>query len=110
MKKDITDDKRNREERLNRMQRSRLITVTVILKSLLQNGPLKLTQIAQQTNLQINELKPNLNFLAKHELIKKEKSLGGETAIFSITQKGIKVPIFFGVEKQKTKITRKTQL
>ena len=71
-----------------RLRRSKLEINIDILKTLAQNGPLKLTHIMYKANLNCDVLKKNTEFLIKQDLIKK-RIVGAENTVYSITSKGL---------------------
>jgi len=66
-----------------------------ILKAITQKGPLQLNHIENQTNVNSNVLKGNLDFLIKQGLIR-ENALGESIVVYSATNRGNAIIKFFG--------------
>ena len=79
-----------RENELHVMRRSTFEVQIGILNALAQCGPLKLTHIIYNANLNCNSLKQLLNHLIQHGLVEEQK-LGKKRKLYSITEKGQRV-------------------
>jgi predicted transcriptional regulator len=77
------------------MTRSKLETYLYVLKVLINNGPSKVSRIAQVSNLNSDILTEYLNFLIKQSSVE-ERTFGSENAVFAITQHGISLLKYFG--------------
>jgi predicted transcriptional regulator len=72
------------------MRRSTFEVQIGILNALAQYGPLKLTHIIYNANLNCNSLKQLLDQLISHGLVEEQK-LGKKRKLYSITEKGQRV-------------------
>jgi predicted transcriptional regulator len=81
------------------MTRSQLETYVEITSLLAQTGPLKLTQIMFNINLNFSDLKENLSVLVKQAFVEKRAIAKGRV-IYAVTQRGINVLNYFQVPKQ----------
>ncbi|MFH1327833.1 MAG: DUF4364 family protein [Candidatus Bathyarchaeota archaeon] len=79
-----------RENELQVMPRSTFEVQIGILNALAQYGPLKLTHIIYNANLNCNSLKQLLDHLIKNGLVEEQK-LGKKRKLYSITEKGQRV-------------------
>ena len=61
-----------------------------VLKALSDRGPLKLTHIMYETNVNGNMLKEYLDFLLKQGLVEKQ-TVGKQRVVFAVTQRAITV-------------------
>ena len=89
------------------MRRSKLEMYVDILKVLAQKGPLKLTHIMYDVNVNCSLLKQYLNFLTKQGLVE-EKILRKERIVYVITQRGVTVLKQFRELKQVLPIVEET--
>lgn len=73
------------------MRRSKLEACIDILRALASHGPLKLTHVMYEVNINCNGLKQYLNFLIQHNLVK-EQTLRKERCkakiVYAITGRG----------------------
>ena len=76
-----------RENELQIMQRSTFEVQIGILNVLAQYGPLKLTHIMYNANMNCTTLKQLLGHLIRHGLVVEQK-LGKKRKLYSITEKG----------------------
>ena len=76
------------------MRRSKLEMYGDILKVLADQGPLKLTAIMYETNVNGKILKEYLDFLLAQGLVDKQ-TIRKQRAIFAVTQRGITVLNYF---------------
>jgi predicted transcriptional regulator len=76
------------------MRRSKLEMYVDILNVLAQRGPLKVTHINYETNVNCNVLKEYLNSLIKQGLIE-ERVVGKNRVVYMVTDRGISVLKFF---------------
>ena len=65
-----------------------------ILKTLAKKGPLKLTHIMYEANVNCSVLKEYLDFLIQQKLVE-EKALRKERFVYEITEKGLTVLKYF---------------
>ena len=72
------------------MRRSKIEMYVDILEVLAHNGPLKLTHIMYQVNVNCNMLREYLTFLTKQGLVE-VKIIGKERKVYAITQLGVTV-------------------
>ena len=72
------------------MRRSKIEMYIDILEVLAQRGPLKLTHIMYNANVNCSLLKEHLNYLTKQGLVE-EKIIGKERIVYAITQRGVTV-------------------
>jgi predicted transcriptional regulator len=77
------------------MRRSKLEMYVDILKVLAQRGPLQITHIMSQANVNCNILKERLEFLVKQGLIN-EIVMEKNNIVYANTDRGIAVIKFFG--------------
>ena len=77
-----------RDTRFRIMRRSKLEMQVAILKALACHGRLKLTHIMYKTNVNCSVLKPFLNLLIQHNLVK-EHTLPKKRAVYAITERGL---------------------
>jgi predicted transcriptional regulator len=80
------------------MRRSKMEMYIDILKVLAQHGPLKLTHVMYNANVNCSVLKENLDFLIKQNLIEEQTTLKkrNKTKIsYAITEKGRTVIRYF---------------
>jgi len=83
----------------NQLRRTKLEIYIDILFLLTQKGPLKLTQIIYEANVNSSILKEYLSFLIKQGLVE-EYTTGKKRVAFIITSHGIAVLKYFRVVKQ----------
>lgn len=76
------------------MRRSKLEMYIDILKVLEGSGPLKLTHLMYETNVNCKVLNEYLDFLIKQGLVE-ERKIGEKRVVYSITQGGITVLRYF---------------
>ncbi len=76
------------------MRRSKLETCVDILKVLAHMGPLKVTHIMHEANVNSNLLNKYLDFLIKQGLIE-ERTIKKGHVVFSVTERGITVLRYF---------------
>ena len=76
------------------VRRSKLEMYVDILKVLAQEGPLKLTHLMYETNVNCSILNEYLDFLVKQNLVE-ERKIGVKRAVFAITQRGTIVLKYF---------------
>ena len=76
------------------MRRSKLEMYIDILKVLEGSGPMKLTHIMYETNVNCKVLNEYLDFLIKQSLVE-ERKIGEKRAVYALTQKGITVLKYF---------------
>jgi predicted transcriptional regulator len=81
------------------VRRSKLELYVDILRVLAQRGPLKVTHIMYKANVNCSVLKEDLDFLLKQSLVE-ERTVGKQTVVFAITQRGITVLKYFKELKQ----------
>ena len=72
------------------MRRSKVEMYVDILEVLAQRGPLKLTHIMYNANVNCSLLKEHLNYLIKQGLVE-EKIIGKERIVYAISQLGATV-------------------
>jgi predicted transcriptional regulator len=94
------------ESRGKVMKRSKLEMYIDILRVIAHTGPLKLTHIAHQSNVNISVLKEYLAFLIKQGLVE-EHTVKKSNTIFTVTQRGITVLKFFGESMQEISVIEK---
>ncbi len=82
------------EKKRVQMRCSRLETYVYILKVLYQKGPLKLPQLMNNTNISSVILSDHIAFLEQERLVAAHE-IRKNCAVFEITQRGIKVLMFF---------------
>jgi predicted transcriptional regulator len=83
----------------NQLRRTKLETYIDILFVLTQKGPLKLTHITYEANVNSSILKEHLSFLIKQDLVE-EYTTEKKRDAFSITPNGITVLKYFREVKQ----------
>jgi predicted transcriptional regulator len=83
----------------NNLRRTKLEVYVDILFVLAKKGPLNLTHIMYEANVNFSILKAYLSFLVKQGLVEKY-STGRKGLAFSITPYGINVLNYFGELKQ----------
>lgn len=88
------------------MKRSKLAIYLDILKVLAHTGPLKLTHIMYNANLNCTVLRKQLNFLIKEGLV--ENRTIKQNKVFSVTQQGLTVLKYFREITQDLPIIEKT--
>ena len=76
------------------MRRSKLEMYVDILKVLSQRGPLKLTHVMYNANVNCGTLKEYLDFLLKQGLVE-EKIVGKRRVVYAITPRGVTVLKYF---------------
>ena len=76
------------------MRRSNLERYVNIISILARYGPLKLTHIMYQANVNSVVLKEDLQFLVKQALVE-ELTTGKDRTVFGVTQRGINVTKYF---------------
>ena len=76
------------------MRRSKLEMHVDILKVLANKGPLQLTHLMCEANINCNVLKEHLDFLIKQGLV--EEIEAGKNSIYANTDRGTSVIRFFG--------------
>jgi predicted transcriptional regulator len=81
------------------MTRSKLETYLVVLKVLINNGPSKISRIAQIANLNSDVLTEYLDFLIKQSSVE-ERTFGSENTEFAITKHGVSLLKYFGQLKE----------
>ena len=72
------------------MRKSKLEMNLDILKILASQGPVKLKQLMDKTELSRSVLKQNLDFLIQQNLVE-EQNLGKAEVFYVITERGLKV-------------------
>jgi predicted transcriptional regulator len=70
-----------------------------ILRVLAHRGPLKLTHVLYEANVNFGVLKEHMGFLIKQGLVE-ERIVGKRRVVFAITQRGITVLKYFKELKQ----------
>ena len=81
------------------MRRIHLEIYVDIISLLARHGPLKLSHIMHNVNLNGCVLKEDLNFLIKQALVE-ERTIGKDRIVFAVTQRGITVLKYFRDLKQ----------
>lgn len=81
------------------MRRSKLEVYIDILKVLVYQGPLKLTHVVYNSNVNCSVLKAHLNFLIEKGLVE-ERSIKKQQVVYTITQRGITALKYFKELKQ----------
>jgi predicted transcriptional regulator len=81
------------------MRRSKLEMYIDILRVLAHRGPLKLTHIMYEANVNCSVLKEYLDFLLKQNLVE-ERTIGKRRVVYAVTQRGITVLKYFRELKQ----------
>jgi predicted transcriptional regulator len=76
------------------MRRSRFETYLYVLKVLINNGPSKITHIANDTNISSDFLEKYLDFLIAQRAVE-ERTNGNQGSVFAITQHGINLLRYF---------------
>ena len=79
-----------KNEKMNKGYRSKLVICIDILCSLVSNGPLILKTLSDKVEIDNNRLIPHLNLLMNHDLIEK-KTWSNNEIVYSITERGLKV-------------------
>jgi len=90
------------------MRRSKIEMYIDILEVLAQRGPLKLTHIMYNANVNCSLLKEHLNYLTKQGLVE-EKIIGKERIIYAISQLGATVLKQFKALKEVLPIVEETK-
>jgi predicted transcriptional regulator len=90
------------------VRRSKLEMYVDILNSLAQRGPLKLTHVMYNANVNCSILKEQLEFLIRQELVE-EKKLGKSRVAYAITERGVTVLKHFREFKQILPIAEEEQ-
>lgn len=81
------------------MRRSKLEMYVDILTVLAHHGPLKLTHVMYETNVNCSILKEYIDFLIKQGLVE-ERTVGKRRLAYAVTQRGITVLKYFKELKQ----------
>jgi predicted transcriptional regulator len=76
------------------MERTRLEEYLVIVNTLVQNGPLKLSRMTDLTSLDRALLQERLYFLVHHGIIKK-RAENKQTCVYNVSERGLKIVNFF---------------
>ncbi|HYA78559.1 MAG TPA: winged helix-turn-helix domain-containing protein [Verrucomicrobiae bacterium] len=90
------------------MRRSKVEMYVDVLEVLAQKGPLKLTHIMYNANVNCSLLKKHLNYLTKQGLIE-EKIIGKERIVYAISQLGAIVLKQFKALKEVLPIVEETR-
>ncbi len=88
------------------MRRSKLEINIDILKVLARTGPLRLTHMAHESNINVSTLKGYLVFLIKQGLVE-ERTIKKSSVVFTVTKRGVTVLKFFGGPQQKISVIEK---
>jgi predicted transcriptional regulator len=91
------------------MRRSKREMYIDILRVLAYRGPMRITLIMYETNLNCNMLKKYLNFLIEQNLVEDENS-GKRKSMFTITEKGISILKYFKELEQALPIVEETRM
>jgi predicted transcriptional regulator len=76
------------------VRRSRLEMYLSVLSVLARQGPLRLTHIMYEANVNCSVLCEYLRFLVEKELVE-ERSVGKNRAVFAVTERGVTVLKYF---------------
>lgn len=90
------------------MRRSKLEMHVGILKALARHGPLKLTHIMYEANVNCSILKQYLDFLVQHNLVEGQ-TLHKTRVVYTITERGITVLKYFRELDSALQITEEAQ-
>ena len=90
------------------MRRSKLEMHVDVLKVLARHGPLKLTHIIYNANVNYSVLKQCLNFLIQHSLVE-EQTLHKTRGVYAITERGRTLLKYFRELNRALQITQGTQ-
>jgi predicted transcriptional regulator len=82
------------------LRRSKLEIYVDILKVLAHNGPLNLTHVMYEANVNCSVLTEYLDFLIKKGLVVEERTIGKARVVFAVTQRGSTVLKYFREIKQ----------
>jgi predicted transcriptional regulator len=91
------------------MHRSKLEMNIDILRVLADHGPLKLTHVMYEVNINCSVLKDCIEFLIKQGLVE-EKAIGEKRFVYAITQRGRIVVNAFEELKQVLHITEESSV
>jgi predicted transcriptional regulator len=91
------------------MHRSKLEMNIDILRVLADHGPLKLTHVMYEVNINCSVLKDCIEFLIKQGLVE-EKAIGEKRFVYAITQRGRIVVNAFEELKQVLPITEESSV
>ena len=79
-----------KNEKMNKGYRSKLVICIDILCNLVSNGPLIMQKLSDKVEIDNNRLIPHLKLLMDHDLIEK-KPWSNNEIVYSITDRGLKV-------------------
>jgi predicted transcriptional regulator len=90
------------------MNRSTLEVYVDVLQTLAQRGPLKLSDVMYEANLNSSVVKGHLDFLIQKGLAE-ERIAGKRSVVYAVTQNGVNVVKYFRESKKALPIVEETR-
>lgn len=90
-------------------RRSKLEMHIDVLRVLARHGPLKLTHIMYKASVACSVLKPYLDLLIQHNLVKEQLLHARKRVVYTITEKGLTVLKYFREIDSALQITEDTR-